>query len=116
MNSFVQSYIDALCSIMSDENGTGELKCEWEDLSESEQKEVLNDCENFQEEHSDYFSKLDSEGLSQMGYDFYLTRNRHGAGFWDRGLGEIGNKLNKSAHIYGSQHVMSDGKNYWLSY
>jgi hypothetical protein len=26
----------------------------------------------------------------QFGHDFWLTRNRHGTGFWDRGLGDLG--------------------------
>lgn len=35
------------------------------------------------------------------GHDFYLTRNRHGAGFWDRGMGIVGDKLTKRAHEEG---------------
>lgn len=34
---------------------------------------------------------------SRAGHDLYLTENGHGAGFWDRGLGEIGEKLSQSA-------------------
>lgn len=37
----------------------------------------------------------------QVGHDFWLTRNHHGAGFWDRGLGELGDRLTKAAHAYG---------------
>lgn len=37
----------------------------------------------------------------QVGHDFVLTRNHHGAGFWDRGLGEKGDRLTKNAHPYG---------------
>jgi hypothetical protein len=36
------------------------------------------------------------------GHDFALTRNGHGAGFWDRGLGELGDRLTKAAHAYGA--------------
>ncbi len=32
------------------------------------------------------------------GHDFWLTRNHHGAGFWDRDLGEVGNMLTRVAH------------------
>ena len=35
------------------------------------------------------------------GHDFALTRNRHGAGFWDRGLGEAGDVLTDLAHSFG---------------
>lgn len=38
----------------------------------------------------------------QAGIDFWLTRNRHGAGFWDRGLGKtIGDALTDIAHHMG---------------
>lgn len=38
----------------------------------------------------------------QTGHDFWLTRNGHGAGFWDRGLGELGDRLADAARVYGS--------------
>ena len=44
-------------------------------------------------------SKLDP---GQIGHDFILTRNGHGTGFWDRGLGEIGDRLTKWAKTFGS--------------
>ena len=50
----------------------------------------------------------------QFGHDFYLTRNRHGAGFWDRGLGELGDWLTEMSHPYGEfdLYVGDDGKLY----
>jgi hypothetical protein len=47
----------------------------------------------------------------QAGHDFMLTRNHHGAGFWDRGLGEVGERLTKAAHVYGESdlYVGDDG-------
>lgn len=44
-------------------------------------------------------SKLSPE---QIGHDFILTRNGHGAGFWDRGLGEIGDRLTEWSKTFGS--------------
>lgn len=41
----------------------------------------------------------------QIGHDFWLTRNRHGVGFWDRGLGDVGERLTKAAHAYGEQYL-----------
>ena len=40
------------------------------------------------------------------GHDFALTRNGHGAGFWDRGLGEMGDMLTKECEPYGEHHVI----------
>lgn len=34
---------------------------------------------------------------SWMGHDFWLTRNGHGAGFFDRDLGEVGDRLTKAS-------------------
>lgn len=40
--------------------------------------------------------------LAQIGHDFLLTRDRHGAGFWDRGYPEpLGRNLTEAAHPYG---------------
>lgn len=50
----------------------------------------------------------------QAGHDFWLTRNGHGAGFWDRGLGDIGEMLSAAAKSFGSAdlYVGDDGKVY----
>lgn len=37
----------------------------------------------------------------QIGHDFWLTRNGHGAGFWDRDLGDIGDKLTDACNAFG---------------
>lgn len=39
------------------------------------------------------------------GHDLWLTRNHHGAGFWDRGLGAVGDVLTREAHAMGSSDV-----------
>lgn len=43
-----------------------------------------------------------------FGHDFYLTREGHGAGFWDRGLGELGDYLTKITKAYGSAEELFD--------
>lgn len=45
------------------------------------------------------------QSLEQCGHDFILTRNGHGAGFWDRGHGEAGNRLSEAAKAYGEVHA-----------
>lgn len=59
-------------------------------------------------------NKVDITDLEQAGHDFWLTRNHHGAGFWDRGLGEKGKRLTDASHAYGTQdmYVGDDGKVY----
>ncbi|WP_435634332.1 hypothetical protein ACSC9U_18330 [Pseudomonas solani] len=40
-------------------------------------------------------------GWECAGHDFWLTRNGHGAGYWDRGLGDLGDKLTAAAKTFG---------------
>lgn len=82
--------------------------------------ESVQSAEN---EINDFLSLLKAENITweehldegQFGHDFWLTRNRHGVGFWDRGLGSLGEKLTKWAHSYGSSDVYlgDDGKVYF---
>ena len=48
------------------------------------------ECEAFVTENWADLKDLNPE---QAGHDFWLTRNGHGAGCWDRGLGEVGERL-----------------------
>lgn len=43
----------------------------------------------------------DNYTFEHIGHDFWLTSQGHGAGFWDRGLGEVGDALTDSANGYG---------------
>lgn len=70
-----------------------------DDLDLESLKAAISDCTAFQEENADDLEGLDG---AQAGHDFWLTRNGHGAGFWDRGLGELGERLSKASKAYGS--------------
>lgn len=41
----------------------------------------------------------------QIGHDLWLTRNHHGTGFWDRGLGSVGDQLAAVASVFGEDTV-----------
>lgn len=62
-----------------------------------------------------------SEGIPLLdpvsdGHDFYLTRNGHGAGFWDRGYGERGKRLSIAAKTFGSTEVWYDSRRARLNF
>lgn len=44
---------------------------------------MVDDCRRFQRDHAETLARCGG-GLEQAGHDFWLTRNRHGVGFWDR--------------------------------
>lgn len=65
---------------------------------------MVADCARFQKEQAELLASLPSE-CEQDGHDFWLTRNGHGAGFWDRGYGDAGKKISDAAKGYGEVHL-----------
>lgn len=82
------------------------------DIAEETILKLKADCDSFREMNAELLEQAgDSE---QNGHDFWLTRNRHGAGFWDRGYSKaVGNGLTESAHVFGEVNLLvHDGKVY----
>jgi hypothetical protein len=73
-----------------------------EDLTNKALDNIIADCDAFQEDNAEDLSGL-ADGC--CGHDFWLSRNGHGAGFWDRGYGELGNRLHKAAKVYGECNI-----------
>lgn len=114
MQTFLSAYIECALWSSTDDNGEPLDANYYEsDISEKTLTEMEADCLDFQEANR---ALLDASGLAQdqQGHDFWLTRNGHGAGFWDRGIGEIGTKLTDASKVYGSVdlYVGDDGKLY----
>lgn len=64
---------------------------------------AIMDCQAFQESNTADLADADP---AQAGHDFWLTRNHHGAGFWDGDYPkEIGKRLTDAAHVYGEVNV-----------
>ena len=87
-----------------------------DDVADAAWESMREDCEAFLEsvsqmEGDKVFDRIDAE---QMGHDFALTRNHHGAGFWDRGLGVLGDQLTALSRPFGESdlYVGDDGKLY----
>lgn len=86
-----------------------------EDFAPEALAEARKDCDNFAEYAAAEMAQLKEEHGAdddQNGHDFWLTRNRHGAGFWDRGYGKTGTEASDKAKSFGSAdiYVGSDGK------
>jgi hypothetical protein len=84
-----------------------------DDLAPSCRAEIIRVCAEFQENYRELLAQAGSD--AQNGHDFWLTRNGHGAGFWDRGYPEsVGDKLADAAHGYGAcdLYVGDDGAIY----
>lgn len=72
-------------------------------------KTARKDCQAFYDLHGDLMCQANAD-MSQHGHDFWLTRNRHGAGFWDRGYGAFGDELSTAAKAFGECHVLVNRK------
>lgn len=75
---------------------------EW---SAAAQEKCIDDVVGFITENVEHIRPFLAEsglGWGQIGHDFWLTRNRHGAGFWDRGFaGPAVEALTESSHAWG---------------
>ncbi|HEY8926181.1 MAG TPA: hypothetical protein VIU64_17485 [Polyangia bacterium] len=80
------------------------------ELTSDALKQLTDDAHEFYAEHAADLraSTLDME---RCGHDFWLTRNRHGAGFWDdKGRGSEADaaldRLTKASHPYGEMNLV----------
>jgi hypothetical protein len=106
------AYIECLLwSSCDDQDEPLDKNYDISDLAPETIEQIKKDCDAFIEKCGPLLDDLDD---SQSGHDFWLTRNRHGVGFWDRGLGETGEQLTKIAHSFGERwaYVGDDGKIY----
>lgn len=53
----------------------------------------------------DFAAYLNARSADDFGHDVWLTRNGHGAGFWDRGLGALGDRLTELVRPLGEAHA-----------
>jgi hypothetical protein len=85
------------------------------DIAFSSALSMARECRDFMRAHYDDLSAYAFEySVESAGHDFWLTKNGHGAGFWDRGLGALGRRLSENAKVYGSTdlYLGDDGKIY----
>ena len=108
ITNLVRQYLETALWSSTDEEGSPlDDQFDIDDFAPEAVQQAEKDCHSFIT-HNDV-GDLDD---GAVGHDFWLTRNHHGAGFWDRGLGALGDRLTKEAHVYGScdVYVGDDGK------
>lgn len=55
-------------------------------------------------------NEVDGSVSAHFGHDLLLTRDHHGAGFWDRGIGELGEYLTERAEWIGESADLFDAR------
>lgn len=95
------------------------------DLAPETLEKIIADCAKFQSEYGDTIRAAiatgevacgpDFDEWGRAGHDFWLTRNNHGAGFWDGDWPEpFSDELTKAAKAFGecNLYVGDDGRIY----
>ena len=107
MKSFTDAYIAcALWSSTDDNDEPMDNNYCHNDIEGGALMRMAGDCAIFLKNNEHLI-----EDCSQAGHDFWLTRNGHGTGFWDRGLGAVGEQLTNAAQEFGEANlfVSDDG-------
>jgi hypothetical protein len=115
LDDFTGAYIYALYYTETGDNGQAPSDAP---LHPNSLQRCITDCALFQAQHFDLLARYYAAGKdeAQAGHDFWLTRNGHGAGFWDRGLGEIGGMLTDAAKAFGDVCVTTEQASGFGSY
>lgn len=96
--TFFNAYVECALWASTDDNDESLDLYSADDVDPKTLEQMKADCKDFIEANSKLLEGLDP---TQCGHDFWLTRNRHGAGFWDRGLGDVGQQLTEACRPYG---------------
>jgi len=73
---------------------------------------AIRDCDLFREYAGELLDEHDDD--TQAAHDFWLTRNGHGAGFWDGDWPEGGDRLTALSKVFGETtlYIGDDGQVY----
>lgn len=106
LTEFTQAYITALYWTDTGDNEQPNSEIE---MSETARADAARDCAEFNKLARAYLDEIYATkmgyGEAQAGHDFWLTRNGHGCGFWDRGLDDLGDVLSNLAKKSGECHA-----------
>ena len=78
-----------------------------DDFDDASIEGAVEVCRRFQKENANDLGEARAD--DHNGHDFSLARNGHGTGFWDRGLGDVGDRLSKACEVFGEAYVWEDG-------
>jgi len=98
--SMVNHYlVTALWSSIDNKGNPMDGKYDTADFTVKARSQAVKDCDDFVAacQEAGLEDALFQNGHDTAGHDFWLTRNGHGAGFWDGDYGKEGDALNKIA-------------------
>ncbi len=74
------------------------------DIDKATLFKMYQDCQRFKAENA---TDIAASGMddAHVGHNFWLSRGGYGTGFWDRGLGAVGDRLHAAAKRYGEVNL-----------
>lgn len=108
-DDFTRGYIEtALWSSNDESDASGgeplDANYDIRDLAPSCMQAMTEDCAKFQVENSELLEAAgnqDGQDEFRQGHDFWLTRNGHGAGYWDGDYPTTGDGLTEASKAFG---------------
>lgn len=80
LDTFTHAYVECALWSSTDNDGTPlDSNYTIEHIAPDTLTQMISDCTAFQDAHANRIAP----NLLRAGHDFWLTRNHHGAGFWD---------------------------------
>lgn len=95
LDRFTRDYLEAVEWTLTDEIDRATIR----GFAPAAIEAARADCAAFQQANADDLREYQAATGYSGGVDLWLTRNRHGAGFWDRGLGALGKRLTDAARL-----------------
>lgn len=108
LDDFTTGYIEAaewLCRDATDHEGSGRTPNITRGFTRRAIRAAKADCRDFQKTQRAKllrYVEITGRTMGSAGHDFYLSRNGHGAGFFDRGSDPVFNELQREARAYGT--------------
>jgi hypothetical protein len=106
LDSFTQQYLETALWSSTDDNGEPlDENYTLQDFAPETIKQAVEDCEAFQRDQAELLEQAyerDGYDASNAGHDFWLSRNGHGAGFFDRGREDHWTDLQAEARTWGT--------------
>jgi hypothetical protein len=100
---FTQFLVTALWSSTDDTESPLDANYSVGDFDPDTLKQLRAECKTFIQLNDKLLAQAGDS--SQNGHDFWLTRCGHGAGYWDRGYGDVGNQLTLASERAGNRDL-----------
>ena len=113
-DDFIDAYLETSLWASTDDDGEPlDGDYDKDDIADETLNEMEADARDFFQANEDALGE-DEWDASRGGHNFWLTRNGHGAGFWDGDYPIRGDELTRNSKAYGEYnlYIGDDGKIY----